>query len=94
MHIGTNTVNVRATDRILDEGCVFAEPGALGGVLDMETQEDGVIALTVQFEGAERVTTVYLDVDCELVPFEFTGVCARCGELSVGRTVHRACEDA
>ena len=56
---------VTATEEISDEGQLFAQPGDMGRVLDV--QRDGAaVALTVAWASAPSVTTCYLDEDCSL----------------------------
>lgn len=58
-------MRIRATETITDEGRTFAEPGAIGEVLDSDTYKDGAKALTVMFPDAPCVTTVFLGVNVE-----------------------------
>lgn len=85
-------MQVKATAQIVEQGHVVAGPGDLGEFLGRETLGDGTVAITARFWGC--VTTVYDGADAELVPFEFTGTCDRCGELSAGGPVHEACRAA
>src|SRR5690242_18136659 len=61
---GGSMLRVTATAEIIDDGAVFALAGDIGEVIDLERYTDGVIAATVKFPGAPRVTTTYVDQDC------------------------------
>ena len=56
---------VQASGRVVDEGVVFAEIGDLGRVVGVDLDGE-VIALTVAWANAPRVTTSYLGEDCQL----------------------------
>lgn len=58
---------VRATEIILDEGRVFAQPGDVGEVVDAIPAQEGYVAVMVRFPGVPALTTCILGVDCEAV---------------------------
>ncbi|QRK11756.1 hypothetical protein JQX13_17815 [Archangium violaceum] len=60
--------SVRATEQIIDEDRMFAEPGDVGTVLDRQRYADGSWALTVTFPNAPCATTCFLWEDVEFVP--------------------------
>ncbi|WP_426751582.1 hypothetical protein [Myxococcus sp. Y35] len=57
---------VRATDLILDEGRVFAQPGDVGELLDAG-EDDGIPWVMALFPSAPQVTTCLLGVEVKLV---------------------------
>jgi len=58
-------MQVRATELIVDEGRIFAQPGRVGDVLDAESYDDGVRAVMVVSPNAPSVTTCFLGQNVE-----------------------------
>lgn len=62
-------LKVITTERIIDEGELFAMKRVRGDIVHMEFRDDGTgAALTVQFPGAPRLTTVFLGHECKFTP--------------------------
>jgi len=79
-------MKVRATELILDEGRICAQPGEVGEVLDAVTEPDGVRALLVMFPAAPIATLALLPCLRTCPAWRWRGACGAAPPREGGRS--------